>query len=203
MGPRARRVYIKRDVEIRKFGVTIGCSVCMAITVGTTAQEHSDECQARIEQKMLEDVTGEGAMRLEGAIRRKRERPDDGSGRADVGMEVAARNPIRLVQYGSSSSSWEVRPEPSRRRDTEEQLGGDVVRARLQDPQGAVRSPEEARLQLREELEAAVGSICKHVKELGALHVAESFSELPGAPLDFRYDGTWPWRPVDRSAGGL
>ena len=94
-GPRSRRVYIRRDVEIRKYGVTIGCPGCMAITAGTTAQGHSDECRARIEQKMLEDVTGEGAMRLEEATRRKRARPDDESGRADVAMEVAARYPIR------------------------------------------------------------------------------------------------------------
>ena len=106
MGPRSRRVYIRRDVEIRKYGVTIGCPGCMVITVGTTAQGHSDECRARIAQKMLEDVTGEGAMRLEEAIRRKRARPDDEYGRADVVMEVAARNPIRPVQYGGSSSSW-------------------------------------------------------------------------------------------------
>ena len=53
-----------------------------------------------------------------------------------------------------------------------EQLGGDVVRARLQDPQGVVRTAEQAQLQPREELEAALDSICKHVKELGALHVA-------------------------------
>ena len=153
---------------------------------------------------MLEDVTGEGAMRLEEATRRKRARPDDESGRADVAMEVAARNPIRPVQYGGSSSSWEMRPEPSRRREAEEQLGGDEVRARVQDPQGVVRTAEEARLQPREELEAALDSICKHVKELGALHVAESdvreifllgrsaklgsvFSELPGAVVDLRF----------------
>ena len=48
---------------------------------------------------------------------------------------------------------------PSRRREAEEQLGGDVVRARLQDPQGVVRTAEEAQLQPREELEAAVDSI--------------------------------------------
>ena len=70
----------------------------MAITAGTTAQGHSDECRARIEQKMLEDVTGEGAMRLEEAIRRKRARPDDESGRADVAMEVAACS-IRWFQF--------------------------------------------------------------------------------------------------------
>ena len=69
----------------------------MAITAGTTAQGHSDECWARIEQKMLEDVTREGAVRLEGAIRRKRARPDDESGRADVAMEMAAR--IQFVLF--------------------------------------------------------------------------------------------------------
>ena len=143
-------------------------------------------------------------MRLEEASRRKRAIPDDEGGRPDVAMEVAARNPIRPVQYGGSSSSWEVRPEPSRRRDAEEQLGGDVARARLQEPQGVVLTAGEARLQPREELEAAVESICKHAKELGALHVAESdvgemflpgrsaklvsaFSELPGAVVDLRY----------------
>ena len=154
---------------------------------------------------MLEDVTGKGAVRLEEAIRRKRARPDDESGRADVAMEVAARNPIRPVQYGGSSSSWEMRPEPSRRREAEEQLGGDVVGARLQDPQGVVRTAEQARLQPREELETALDSICKHVKELGALHVAESdvgeiflpgrsaklgsaFSELPVVDLRYGWD---------------
>ena len=135
-----------------------------------------------------------------------------------MAIEVAARNPIRPVQCGGSSSSWEVRPEPSRRREAEEQLGGDVVRARLQDPQGVVRTAEEARLQPREELEAAVDLICKHVKELGALHVAESdVVEMscqgvrrslgaPSASSQVRLwtcgmDGTWPRQLVDRSAG--
>ena len=98
-GLRARRVHIRRDVEIHKYGVTIGCPGCMAITAGTTALGHSDECQARIEQKTLEDITGEGAMRLQETIRRKRARPDDEGGRPDVAMEVAARN----VQYVGSS----------------------------------------------------------------------------------------------------
>ena len=94
-GPRSRRVYIRRDVQIHKYGVTIGCPGCMAITAETTAQGHSDECRARIEQQMLEDVTGEGAMRLEEAIKRKRARPDEESGRADVAMEVGGAGKLR------------------------------------------------------------------------------------------------------------
>ena len=67
----------------------------MAITAGTTAQGHSDECGIRIEQKMLEDITG-GTVRLEEAIRRKRARPDDEGSRPDVAMEAAARIPFVL-----------------------------------------------------------------------------------------------------------
>ena len=72
----------------------------------------------------------------------------------------------------------------------------------------------------REELEAAVDSICKHVKELGVLHVAKldvgeiflpgrsamlgsAFSEIPGAVVDLRYgwDLALASVLVDRSAG--
>ena len=80
--------------RFRKYGLTTGCLGCTAIKEGTTAQGHSDDSQARIEQKMPDDITGEGAMRLEEAIRRKR----DEGGRLDVAMDMAARNPIRPVQ---------------------------------------------------------------------------------------------------------
>ena len=132
------RVYIRRDVEIRKYGVTLGFPGCMAITAVTTAQGHSPECRVRIEQRMLEDTTGEGAIRIEEANRRKRARPDDEGGRPDVEMVEAATTP---VQYGGSSSSQEERPGFPRRKNVEgEQLGGDVVRAKLRDPQGGCAS---------------------------------------------------------------
>ena len=53
-GPDRNESTLDVMVEIRKYCVTIGCPGCMAITAGTTAQGHSDECRARIEQKMLE-----------------------------------------------------------------------------------------------------------------------------------------------------
>ena len=52
-----------------------------------TAQVHSDECRGRIEQKMLEDTTREGAIRHEEPKGRKRARPDDEGGRLDVEVE--------------------------------------------------------------------------------------------------------------------
>ena len=162
---------------------------------------------------MLEDVTGEGAMRLEEAIRRKRARPDDESGRADVAMEVAARNPIRPVQYGGSSSSWEVRPEPSRRRESEEQLGGDVVRARLQDPQGVLcvqqrrrgyRRVKSSRL-LWTQSASTSKSWARCTSDVGRIFVRRSWG-AHSASSQVRLwtcgmDGTWPRRLVDRSAG--
>ena len=90
-GRRSRRVYTRRDVGIRKYGVTIGCPGCLAITAGTTAQGHSDECRARIEQKMLEDTTKEGAMRLEEATKRKCARLDVEGGKPDVVMEGGSK----------------------------------------------------------------------------------------------------------------
>ena len=136
-------------------------------------------------------------MRLEEAIRRKRARPDDESGRADVAMEVAARNPIRPVQYGGSSSSWEVRPEPSRRRESEEQLGGDVVRARLQDPQGVLcvqqrrrgyRRVKSSRL-LWTRSASTSKSWARCTSDVGrrSAKLESAFSELPGAVVDLRY----------------
>ena len=59
-----------------------------------TAQRHLDECRAKIEQQMLDDTRGQGAMRFEEDIKRKRARPNDEGDRQDVAMEVAEKNPI-------------------------------------------------------------------------------------------------------------
>ena len=213
-GPRPRRVYIRRDVGIRKYGVTIGCPGCMAIKAGTTAQGHSDECRARIEQKMLEDVTGEGAMRLEEAIGRKRARPDDESSRADVAMEVAARNPIRPVQYGGSSSSWEARPEPSRRREAEEMWSEQdcrILRVLCVQQNRRGYSPMKSLRQLwiqsvntskswercTWQNPMSVRCSCQGVRRSWGAHSASSQVRLWTCGLD----GIWLRQLVDRSAG--
>ena len=203
-GSRSRRVYIRRDVEIRKYG-------CDDRARGAWPWHREPPLRG------IQMRAGPGSSRKslstsqeKGRCALKRPSGDSVQG---LMMGAAERTwrwrwyqgiPFVLVQHGGSRSSLEVRPEPSRRRDAEEQLGGDVVRARLQDPQGVVRTAEEARLQPREELEAAVDSICKLVKELGALHVADSdvgeiflpgrsaklgsaFSEPPGTVVDLRY----------------
>ncbi|CAK0860738.1 unnamed protein product, partial [Prorocentrum cordatum] len=72
-GPRA--VYIRKDVEIAKYGLSPGCYGCAAILNGARAQAHSAERRARIEQAMQDDE--EAKQRLEDAAReRKRHRTD-------------------------------------------------------------------------------------------------------------------------------
>ncbi|CAK0885065.1 unnamed protein product [Prorocentrum cordatum] len=67
-GPRA--VYIRKDVEIAKYGLSPGCYDCAAILNGARAQAHSAERRARIEQAMQDDE--EAKQRLEDARERKR-----------------------------------------------------------------------------------------------------------------------------------
>ncbi|CAK0903034.1 unnamed protein product, partial [Prorocentrum cordatum] len=71
-GPRA--VYIRKDVEIAKYGITPGCYGCAAILGGARAQAHVAECRARIEQVMQDD--DEAKQRLEDARERERHRVD-------------------------------------------------------------------------------------------------------------------------------
>ena len=56
-GPEAlpRRVYIRREVELQRYGFTLGCRGCVAARDGGRAATHSDECRRRIEAAMAED----------------------------------------------------------------------------------------------------------------------------------------------------
>ncbi len=45
-------VYIRKAVELRKYGYTQGCPGCEAARYGLPPQTHSAECWQRIEQEM-------------------------------------------------------------------------------------------------------------------------------------------------------
>ena len=53
MGP--RRVYIRAEVEIKRYGRTPGCPGCEAIAAGTVAKTHSESCRQRIMDEMKKD----------------------------------------------------------------------------------------------------------------------------------------------------
>ena len=50
--PVRRRARITKD-DIKKFGYTIGCHGCRAISRGSPAENHSEECRARIESELM------------------------------------------------------------------------------------------------------------------------------------------------------
>ena len=47
-----RRAYIRRHVELRKYGFTQGCRGCMAAETGRAPENHSETCRQRIESAM-------------------------------------------------------------------------------------------------------------------------------------------------------
>jgi hypothetical protein len=51
-----RRVYLRRGVELRKYGLTESCFGCLSARAGTTpAQTHSEQCRIRIVEAMQRD----------------------------------------------------------------------------------------------------------------------------------------------------
>ena len=53
-----RRVYIRNDKELRHFGYTQNCVVCVAAQLNQTPQPHSAVCRTRIENEMARSEEG-------------------------------------------------------------------------------------------------------------------------------------------------
>ena len=51
----ARSFQIRKDVELKKFGYTVGCKGCEHAEKGLDQRPHTPECRARIQSKMMED----------------------------------------------------------------------------------------------------------------------------------------------------
>jgi hypothetical protein len=61
-----RRVYLRRGVELRKYGFTVGCVGCVLAQAGTTpAQSHSEQCRNRIGEAMKRDQQDDDTVRVE------------------------------------------------------------------------------------------------------------------------------------------
>lgn len=107
-----RRAYIRKDVEVMKYGRTSGCSGCQAIETGGRAVSHSQECRARGEQMMRD--AADGAERLELARQdtltsAESEASEQALGNQDAHIGVAVEPP---APQGASSSSSGGAPQP-------------------------------------------------------------------------------------------
>ena len=56
---RARRFYIRREVELVKFSYSENCDGCSAAQLGTEVKSHSEGCRERIRQAMMVDDMGQ------------------------------------------------------------------------------------------------------------------------------------------------
>ena len=63
-----RRVYIRRDKELKKYGYTVGCPGCDAARANLSGKDHTEACRERIQSKMEEDE--ESKRRLDEATAR-------------------------------------------------------------------------------------------------------------------------------------
>jgi hypothetical protein len=102
-----RRVYIRKSVELEKYGYTVGCEGCNAARRGKTGILHKEACRKRIEERIAADG-GDSSERLDKATEKvegflqkvtssqtkKRGREPD-----DEDMQPGG------VQHGGSSSS--------------------------------------------------------------------------------------------------
>ena len=70
---RPRRVYIRADKELVRYGVTVGCEGCHAAEHGLPRLRHNEECRKRIIEEMKKDE--EGRARLEQAEQRRERAP--------------------------------------------------------------------------------------------------------------------------------
>jgi hypothetical protein len=56
--------YIRRHIELSKYGCISGCTGCIAAAGGLGPRGHSDECRRRIEEAMEADTANEGRVRV-------------------------------------------------------------------------------------------------------------------------------------------
>ena len=167
---------------------------------------------------MLEDTTGEGAIRIEEANRRKRARPDDEGGRPDVEMVEAARTP---VQYGGSSpaSGGETRGSlgaktlrESNLAETWSEQSCGILRALCVQQRRHSYSRVKSSRPLWTQSASMPRSWVRHTwpKRTSGRSSCQGVRRSWGAPSvssqvrlwTCGMVGTWPRRPVDRSAGG-
>ena len=99
----SRAVYIRRDVELLRYGYTDGCPGCTAAQLGGNPVSHSAACRARIEQAMAADAGA--APRLEEARARKRRASEEPGEEEEAHTDKALALPPEAPDTGGASSS--------------------------------------------------------------------------------------------------
>ena len=99
-----RRVWIRRNVDLRQYGFTDACLGCEAAAKGLKAVGHTEACRSRIEAKMLEDEAS--AARLWRARERTR----------NVESLARTRKAVKTACAASASSKHQTRGDKRQRK---------------------------------------------------------------------------------------
>ena len=97
-------MHIRRHVELKAHGYTVGCKGCDAARSGQLAVGHSAACRERIGAAMQTDIAGAGQTRITEALLRQSRGPGSGDDPA------AKRRTVGEAETGGSSSSADAAP---------------------------------------------------------------------------------------------
>ena len=102
-----RRFYIRREVELAKYGFSDDSDGCRVGQAGAEAKPHSKGCRQRIRQAMLSDDVGQ--QRLHAA--EQRPAPTEGQQASVTRVEVTQEGQDEeMTEALAASSAWSVRP---------------------------------------------------------------------------------------------
>lgn len=133
-----RRVYIRRNIELKNYGYTEGCVGCEAVSAETKPIGHTEACRLRIEAAMLQDA----AERIEVARTRcAKGRPVAGGERSPTAPRVyIRRTDLARVGYTECCPGCKAsREKPPRSINHNEACRKRNERKLLEDPNTATR----------------------------------------------------------------
>ena len=156
-----RRLYIRREVELARYGKTDGCVGCIAAHLGSKPAAHNDECRTRITARVEEDCENVGA-----------ERP-----RLDAGAPALAVTGLPMDAGASALLEGAVRdaggPAPTG-------IGEDL-------PMGT----EQAAPMVMDPMDAGVSALLGRSRDAGASAPTEAVSKRPRVDKDATMAELW------------
>ena len=103
LAPAARHVYLQRNLELRKYGYSVGCPGCDAARAGSAQRGYVEACRKRIEEAMIADE-GSASRVKQSAVKRGAPEPTSSVKRVAFGDTASACGPARGADATASAS---------------------------------------------------------------------------------------------------
>jgi len=202
--PERRRVYIRKEVELKRYGYTDHCPGCLGAAANQPGTPHSEACRARIEHELRNDAEQGGQERLAAASQRRAEQQAGDAAEAAAAAQIVpppglsaacpAATPAQLAQEAADVQMADpvaprdvhmpalraARVQPRRAKRSAEEADLSDQDPRLE-PSGPSSSSPGANLNLLE-LDDTLCTGCG----LDSMHGDSPFSEVPGGVFDMK-----------------